>query len=164
MKTMLVFLIAASLARAADWQSAPATDWISLFNGKSLDGWVVRFAGHELGDNYGDTFRVENGLIRVMYDKYTDGFGARFGHLFWRQKLSHYVLSLEYRFFGEQVQRRALLCEAKQRRHGALASAREHPERSGLADKRRGPVPCGRTHHDECLHARHGDPHEWRDG
>jgi hypothetical protein len=37
-----------------------------------------------------------------MYDKYDD-FGSRFGHLFYKQKLSHYVLALEYRFFGEQI-------------------------------------------------------------
>ena len=74
-----------------------------MFNGKNLEGWVVKFAGHEVGDNYGDTFRVENGAIRVVYDKYPDGFGARFGHLFWHQKMSHYVLSLEYRFFGDQI-------------------------------------------------------------
>jgi hypothetical protein len=55
-----------------------------------------------LGDNFADTFRVENGVLRVMYDKYDD-FGARFGHLFYKKKLSHYVLALEYRFFGEQV-------------------------------------------------------------
>jgi len=63
---------------------------------------VIKLANHELGDNYRDTFRVEHGLIRVMYDKY-DEFGARFGHLFYKQRLSHYVLSLEYRFFGEQI-------------------------------------------------------------
>ncbi len=102
-KAVLALLIAASAVQGADWQSAPAEDWISLFNGKNLDGWVVKLAGHEVGDNYGDTFRVENGLIRVMYDKYPDGFGARFGHLFWRQKLSHYVVSVEYRFFGQQI-------------------------------------------------------------
>ncbi|MDZ4800017.1 MAG: DUF1080 domain-containing protein [Bryobacteraceae bacterium] len=104
MKTTLVFLATLSFAGGADWQSAPAKDWISLFNGKNLDGWVVKLAGHEPGDNYGETFRVENGLIRVMYDKYPDGFGSRFGHLFWHRKLSHYVLSVEYRFFGEQIQ------------------------------------------------------------
>ena len=69
-KAVLALLIAASAVQGADWQSAPAEDWISLFNGKNLDGWVVKLAGHEVGDNYGDTFRVENGLIRVMYDKY----------------------------------------------------------------------------------------------
>jgi hypothetical protein len=85
-----------------DWRSAPPADWQEIFNGRTLDGWVVKLAHHELGDNYGDTFRVENGAIRVMYDKYDD-FGARFGHLFYKRKLSHYVLALEYRFFGEQT-------------------------------------------------------------
>jgi hypothetical protein len=82
--------------------SQDAKDWVDLFNGRNLDGWVVKLAHHEVGDNYADTFRVENGTIRVMYDKYTD-FGARFGHLFYKDKLSHYRLSLEYRFVGEQV-------------------------------------------------------------
>ncbi len=99
---LLLALVAQSAAAQADWHTAPASDWQEIFNGRNLDGWVVKLAHHEVGDNYGDTFRVENGLIRVMYDKYTD-FGARFGHLFYKQKLSHYVVSVEYRFFGEQM-------------------------------------------------------------
>ncbi len=95
-------LLLASACFAADWQSPPRKDWVEMFNGRNLDGWTMKFATHELGDNYADTFRVENGVIRVMYDKYGD-FGARFGHLFWKQKLSHYVFSVEYRFFGEQA-------------------------------------------------------------
>ena len=51
------------LAAPADWRSAPATDWQTIFNGRTLDGWVVKFAHHEVGDNYADTFRVENGTI-----------------------------------------------------------------------------------------------------
>jgi Domain of Unknown Function (DUF1080) len=100
----LLLLVPSLLAQPAptDWRQAPAADWQTIFNGRNLDGWVVKFATHALGDNYRDTFRVENGAIRVMYDKYDD-FGDRFGHLFYKQKLSHYVLALEYRFFGEQV-------------------------------------------------------------
>lgn len=90
-------------APPADWRTAPAADWQTIFNGRNLDGWTMKLAHHEVGDNYGDTFRVANGVIRVDYDKYADGFGARFGHLFYKQKLSHYVLALEYRFFGEQI-------------------------------------------------------------
>ena len=90
-------------APAADWRTAPDADWQTLFNGTNLDGWVVKLAHHEVGDNYGDTFRVENGVIRVMYDKYGDDFGSRFGHLFYTQPFSYYVLALEYRFFGEQM-------------------------------------------------------------
>ena len=96
---VLVFLASGLVFAQKD---ADRKDWVPLFNGKNLDGWVVKIAGHELGDNYGDTFRVENGVIKVSYDKYTE-FGARFGHLFWRQKLSHYLLAVEYRFVGEQM-------------------------------------------------------------
>jgi len=99
---VLLALLAVPQPVPTDWRTAPSSDWRELFDGKTLDGWVVKLAHHELGDNYGDTFRVENGVIRVMYDKY-DGFGARFGHLFYKQKVSHYVLALEYRFFGEQA-------------------------------------------------------------
>lgn len=101
-------LVAASLLSFApattpgDWRSAPAADWVPIFDGKTLDGWIVKLAHHAAGDNYGDTFRVQDGAIRVMYDKYGN-FGARFGHLFYDRKLSHYVLSLEYRFFGAQM-------------------------------------------------------------
>ena len=79
-----------------------AKDWVDLFNGKNLDGWIVKINGYDVGDNFADTFRFENGIIRVSYDKYPE-FGKRFGHLFYKQKLSHYRLSLEYRFVGEQV-------------------------------------------------------------
>jgi hypothetical protein len=104
MRTLIVLLTLSIVpfATPTDWRSAPATDWQAIFNGRNLDGWVVKLAHHELGDNYADTFRVADGVIRVMYDKYGD-FGARFGHLFYDKKLSHYVLALEYRFVGEQV-------------------------------------------------------------
>jgi hypothetical protein len=98
----LVALSLLPLGAPTDWRSAPAADWQAIFKGHTLDGWVVKLAHHELGDNYGETFRVDNGLIRVAYDKYGD-FGARFGHLFYKQKLSHYVLALDYRFVGEQI-------------------------------------------------------------
>jgi hypothetical protein len=104
MRILLTLVAVCLLSSAAptDWRAAPPGDWQPLFNGRNLDGWVVKLAHHELGDNYGDTFRVQDGVIRVSYDKYGD-FGARFGHLFYKQKLSHYVLAVEYRFVGEQV-------------------------------------------------------------
>lgn len=42
---------------------AEAKDWVELSSGKNLDGWVVKIAGHELGDNYANTFRVKHGVI-----------------------------------------------------------------------------------------------------
>ncbi len=76
--------------------------WKSLFNGKDLDGWTPKITGHELGDNYANTFRVEDGILKVSYDKY-EKFNGKFGHLFYKDKFSHYILRLEYRFVGEQT-------------------------------------------------------------
>jgi hypothetical protein len=75
--------------------------WIPLFNGKNLDGWTPKFAGCDLGENYNDTFRVENGILKVSYDRYSK-FDNRFGHLFYKTPFSHYRLRVEYRFVGEQ--------------------------------------------------------------
>jgi hypothetical protein len=71
--------------------------WQVLFNGKDLDGWIVKFHRHELGDNYANTFRVVNGVIQVNYDGY-ETFNERYGHLFWHEPFSSYHLKFEYRF------------------------------------------------------------------
>jgi hypothetical protein len=90
----------ASAAAAAD--PAPAAEkWISLFNGKDLTGWTPKIRGYALGDNFGDTFRVQDGVLKVAYDKY-DKFDERFGHIYYKDKFSHYRLRVEYRFVGEQ--------------------------------------------------------------
>jgi len=84
-------------------QDKPDEDgWVSLFNGKDLDGWTVKITGHEVNDNFGDTFRVENGNLKVSYDQY-EKFGGKFGHLFYKDTFSHYVLRVEYRFVGDQT-------------------------------------------------------------
>jgi len=75
-------------------------EWVALFNGKDLDGWTPKIAHHEPGENFGDTFRVVDGAIQVNYDQYTD-FTDSFGHLFWKDKYSHYRLVIEYRFIGD---------------------------------------------------------------
>jgi hypothetical protein len=76
--------------------------WIELFNGRDLSGWTPKITGHELGDNYADTFRVEDGLLKVSYDGYQH-FESRFGHLFYQTPFSYYRLAIEYRFVGEQA-------------------------------------------------------------
>jgi len=77
-------------------------EWIQLFNGRDLSGWAPKITGYELGDNFGNTFRVEDGLLKVVYDEY-DTFDGRFGHLFYEQPFSDYLLRIEYRFVGEQA-------------------------------------------------------------
>jgi 3-keto-disaccharide hydrolase len=81
---------------------ADAKDWIQLFNGKDLTGWTPKFTHHELGENFHDTFRVENGMLEVRYDKWPS-FTDEFGHLFYKDPFSYYLLAAEYRFVGQQV-------------------------------------------------------------
>jgi hypothetical protein len=98
-----VSAVLALCSTAVFGQAGPAPgDWVSIFNGKNLDGWTVKIAGHEVGDNYADTFRVEDGILRASYGKYTE-FNMRFGHLYYNEKLSHYRLRIEYRFVGEHM-------------------------------------------------------------
>lgn len=82
--------------------AAFAEDWTPLFNGKDLEGWTPKIRYSALGENYGNTFRVEDGLLKVRYDQY-EKFDERFGHLFYREPLSHYRLRVEYRFVGDQA-------------------------------------------------------------
>lgn len=91
------------LASVAFAQNNPdEKEWLPLFNGKDLTGWTPKIRGYELGDNFGDTFRVENGVMKVGYDKY-DKYDERFGHIFYKDKFSHYIIAVEYRFVGEQA-------------------------------------------------------------
>ncbi len=76
--------------------------WIDLFNGKDLNDWSVKIAGHPLNSNYANTFRVENGRLTVQYDQYT-AFNEQYGHIFYKKPFSAYLLVIEYRFVGEQI-------------------------------------------------------------
>src|SRR5690606_6785714 len=77
-------------------------EWIQLFNGKDLDDWKVKIAKHELNDNFANTFRAEDGVIKVSYDGYED-FDRKYGHMFYKDPFSAYKLRIEYRFVGEQA-------------------------------------------------------------
>lgn len=76
------------------------TKWVSLFNGKNLEGWNMKISGYPLGENFGNTFRVENGILCVRYNAY-DSFRNRFGALYYNKKFTNYRLKVEYRFVGE---------------------------------------------------------------
>jgi hypothetical protein len=81
-------------------QSEKDGNWISLFNGKNLDGWILKVTGYKAGENPLEGFRVEDGILKIDYSKF-DLFKGRFGHLFYKDKLSSYILRVEYRFVGE---------------------------------------------------------------
>jgi len=89
-------------AGADDGAAQAEGEWVSLFDGKSLDGWTPKIRRHAVGENYANTFRVEDGLLTVSYDGY-ENFDGQFGHLFYKDTFSRYRMKLEYRFLGEQV-------------------------------------------------------------
>lgn len=78
-------------------------EWIDLFNGTDFTGWDIKISGYELNDNFGETFRVEDGFLKVRYDQY-ERFNGEFGHIFYNEPFSHYRLQVEYRFYGEQAE------------------------------------------------------------
>jgi hypothetical protein len=76
---------------------------IRLFNGKDLNDWTVKIKDHPLNENFGNTFRIENGVMKVSYDQYGGKFKEQFGHIFYKKTFSAYLLIVEYRFTGEQI-------------------------------------------------------------
>ncbi|OEK08079.1 hypothetical protein A8C32_15925 [Flavivirga aquatica] len=78
--------------------------WVQLFNGKDLNNWVIKIKGHPAGENYKNTFIVEDGVLKVNYNEY-EAFDNAFGHIFYNKIFSNYRIRLQYRFTGEQLKR-----------------------------------------------------------
>lgn len=100
------FFFSLTLTCTAHLGAQPAADreeWVSLFNGQDLEGWDIKIRGHDLNQNYLNTFRVEDGILKVSYDGYSR-FEEAFGHLFYHQPFSYYRLRLEYRFVDRQAE------------------------------------------------------------
>jgi hypothetical protein len=96
LKFIALFLL---VACAHAHKATTKNQWIKLFNGKDLDDWIVKVHHHDAGVNFGNTFRVEDGMIKVRYDQYGD-FNDQFAHLYYKEPLSHYHLKLDYHFTG----------------------------------------------------------------
>lgn len=99
---LFVFAVSSLLLAASSSAQEAKDGWVSLFNGTNLDGWTIKIAKHPLGENYANTFRVEDGMIKVHYDDYPV-FDQQYGHLFTNLAYSHYILRLEYRFTGTMM-------------------------------------------------------------
>jgi len=102
MKAPLITLFALLSSVAFGQNNVAKEDWKPLFNGKNLDGWDVKIRGNDLNDNFGNTFRVEEGKMVVRYDKYDD-FKQKYGHIFYKGDFSYYRIAVEYRFVGDQA-------------------------------------------------------------
>jgi hypothetical protein len=97
--TMAVAVLFVSLFGCSQ-KNDSAVGWIDLFNGKDLEDWVVKIHHHDVGVNFGNTFRVEDGMIKVRYNEYDD-FNDQFAHLYYKTPYSRFHLKLEYHFTGE---------------------------------------------------------------
>ena len=102
MRTPLLALLLLLSSVAFGQKNAAKEDWKQLFNGKNLEGWDVKIRGNDLNDNFGNTFRVEDGKMVVRYDQYDD-FARKYGHIFYKGDFSYYRIAVEYRFVGEQA-------------------------------------------------------------
>lgn len=99
--TIFTFICLSCSSQTGKEELVPG-EWIQLFNGQDLEDWVVKIAKHDLQDNFANTFRVEEGMMKVRYDGY-DAFDQQYGHIFYKEPFSHYLLRVEYRFFGDQA-------------------------------------------------------------
>ncbi len=88
MKYLLLFtvFIAFTHCGGRPGQAGASSEWRSLFNGKDINDWIVKIHHHETGVNFGNTFRAEDGMIKVRYDQY-GAFNDQFGHLYYKQTL-----------------------------------------------------------------------------
>lgn len=81
-------------------QPSENSGFTSLFNGKDINNWIVKINHHEVGENFGRTFRVADSMIQVRYDQY-GAFNEQYGHLYFEKPFSSFHLKLDYRFVGK---------------------------------------------------------------
>ena len=97
----LFVILVLSLCAGCSVTQTKEEAWVSLFNGKDLKGWTAKIHHYKTGDNYGNTFRVKDGVIQVRYDQYQAAFNERYGHLYYDIPYANYHLKLAYRFVGK---------------------------------------------------------------
>jgi len=104
--SLIVFACCLTLASCSKPVQSDEIDiskgWRTLFNGQDMDGWRIKIAKHDLDENFANTFRVEDGLMKVRYDGYTH-FDRQYGHIFYDAPFSYYLYRVEYRFVGDQA-------------------------------------------------------------
>lgn len=84
---IVLFLVACSSSKKSETQN----EWIQLFNGHDIADWIVKVHHHDPGVNFGNTFRVEEGMIKVRYDQY-GSYNDQFAHLYYKT-LFHIFIS-----------------------------------------------------------------------
>lgn len=99
---LLVSLFIISTIQLKAQRKKDNREWETIFNGKDLSGWDIKIAGEKLNSNYKNTFRAEDGILKIEYDQY-QGFNGKFGHIYYKKPYSYYIIRFEYRFVGNQI-------------------------------------------------------------
>lgn len=105
MNTLRIFFVLSLMAFAPGIKqknTAAEKEWIQLFNKKDLTGWDIKIAHHDLNDNFNNNFYVQEGVLKVDYSGYKK-FNGEFGHLYYKEPFSYYIVRVEYRFTGKQL-------------------------------------------------------------
>lgn len=101
-KTLSLIILGLFVLACSQNKEKSEIEWRDLFNGKDLQDWHIKIRKHDLDENFANTFRVEEGLLSVRYDDY-EAFDQQYGHIFYKEPFSYYLLQVEYRFVGEQA-------------------------------------------------------------
>ena len=105
MKKYTIFYLAVLVSLLSCKQptnTSQAEEWTPLFNKKDLTGWDIKIAGHNLNDNFNNTFQIRDSALVVDYNGYQK-FNKEFGHIYYHEPFSYYRVRLEYRFVGAQL-------------------------------------------------------------
>ena len=98
---ILLLSLCFSCQTSSEKTNVDEEEWIALFDGSDIEAWTPKFAGYELGANYKNRLVFEDSLLSIRYSP-QDTFKSNFGHIFYKDKFSHYRLRATYRFIGEQ--------------------------------------------------------------
>lgn len=98
-RTFMAFILMISIS-CSTIKPKHDPQWVDLFNGKNINDWNVKINHHDYGENFANTFRVEDGMIKIRYDQY-GAYNEQFGHLYYKKPFSHYRLLVEYRITGD---------------------------------------------------------------
>jgi hypothetical protein len=103
MKYFFILIAFAAITACTAVKNEPAKEeWLPLFNGKDLTNWDIKISGSSLNENFKNTFKVKDGVLTASYEEYQI-FDGQYGHIFYKEKFSHYKIRIEYRFLGDQT-------------------------------------------------------------
>jgi hypothetical protein len=103
MKYFFILIAFAAITACTAVKNEPTKEeWLPLFNGKDLTNWDIKISGSSLNENFKNTFKVKDGVLTASYEEYQI-FDGQYGHIFYKEKFSHYKIRIEYRFLGDQT-------------------------------------------------------------